>query len=184
MKWPRLYELWAERRDLFSDYDAVWFPDDDISSDCASVCRMFDLLHEHELWLAQPALGPGSHVSHAITRRYARFALRYTSFVEVMCPVFSRATLERLAYTFGQSVSGWGLDYLWPHLLGYPRDRVAVLDAAPVVHTRPQGTGSNYVRCADLGVSPKVEALWIMKRHGIPRPDHRTYGSIIASRSA
>ena len=180
MKWPRLHRLWTERRDWFLGYDACWFPDDDLSCDGANVSRMFDVFHAHGLWLAQPALAPGSYVAHAITRRASGHTLRFTNFAEVMCPLFERSALERLAYTFAQSVSGWGLDYLWPHLLGYPKNRIAILDATPVVHTRPQGTGANYARCTDLGVRPSSEARRILKRHGLAKPKLETYDSVAA----
>ena len=177
MKWPRLHQLWEERREWLSRYEACWLADDDLATDAANLCRMFELFHARALWLAQPALGPGSHVSHGITRQVAGSMLRFTSFVEVMCPLFSNGALERLAHTFRESVSGWGLDYLWPHLLGYPRDRIAILDATPVVHARRQGVGANYARCAELRVSPYAEAEHIKKRHGIGAPPFETYAS-------
>lgn len=35
--------------------------------------------------------------------------------------------------------SGYGLDHLWPALLGNPRGGMGILDAIPVAHTRPIG---------------------------------------------
>src|SRR5262245_44870278 len=71
MKWPRMHGLWEERKEWMLRYEACWFADDDLATDCANLCRMFDLLHTHGLWLAQPALAAGSYVSHPITQRVA-----------------------------------------------------------------------------------------------------------------
>jgi hypothetical protein len=167
MKWPRLYELFRGRRDWFLSYDACCFADDDLSSNARTLNAMFDLFAEFQLWMAQPALGPGSSVSVPLTAQVRAARLRFTNYVDVMCPIFSKATLARVAPTFNQSVSGWGLDYLWPKLLEFPVDRIAVLDATPVVHTRRWGTGRNYRVCETLGVSPQAELDRIVSEHAL-----------------
>jgi hypothetical protein len=35
--------------------------------------------------------------------------------------------------------SGYGLDHLWPAMLGKPRTRIGIIDAVGVAHTRPIG---------------------------------------------
>jgi hypothetical protein len=140
---------------------------------------MFDAVHAHHLWLAQPALAPGSHVSHHITQQVSGVRLRYTSFVEVMCPLFSRSGLARLAHSFRESVSGWGLDFLWPYLLGYPKDRIAVLDETPVLHTRPVGGGGTYAWYAEHRVKPPEEAGHILDKYGLRPPPFHTYASLL-----
>jgi hypothetical protein len=64
---------------------------------------------------------------------------RWVGFVEIMMPGFSTAALESLQHTLDLTETGWGwgLDSLWPKLLGY--ENVAILDATPVIHTRPVG---------------------------------------------
>ena len=73
------------------------------------------------------------------------------------------------ALSFGESVSGWGLDLLWPHLLGRPLDKIAVLDAAAVVHTRAVGSGLAYRRYKELGMEPSDELRRILRRYGLSR---------------
>ena len=178
MKWPRLHELYVERREWFLAYDAYWFADDDISARPQTICQMFDLFTAHDLWVAQPALGSGSYVGLPITRRVIRSKLRFTSYVEVMAPLFSRYALERLVHTFADNVSGWGLDHAWWYLMGEPRKRFAVLDATPVVHTRPFGAGRNYATCTELGVDWNAEFKQTLERYGVPRPRYDTFESI------
>ncbi|HSC65029.1 MAG TPA: DUF707 domain-containing protein [Caldimonas sp.] len=69
--------------------------------------------------------------------------LRFTGFVEVMAPLFSREALRSCAPTLDESRSGWGLGWVLPTLceragLG----RIAIIDATPVRHTRPVGGSS------------------------------------------
>src|SRR6185436_6910282 len=124
---------------LLLNYESCWFPDDDLSTDGPTINRMFDLFQAHDLWLAQPALAAGSHVSHLITAVVPGARVRFTNFVEIMCPIFSRHALNVLGPTFAGSISGWGLDFVWPHLLGLPENRIAILDETSVLHTQPVG---------------------------------------------
>lgn len=135
-KFPSLHRLCYPGSPLL-DYDHVAFPDDDIEITWRGMNALFAVAAEHRLALCQPALAAGSFLSHEITRQQPGKRLRYTSFVEVMFPVFSRAALARCAGSFALSPSAWGLDYVWPQILGGHRHRVAVIDAVGVRHTRP-----------------------------------------------
>ena len=97
--------------------------------------------------LCAPALDEASYYAHYSTMRNRNCAARRTGFVEIMVPCFSRAALERLLPTLALSTTGWGwgLDSVWPKLLGYAR--MGVIDATPVLHTRPVGA----FRDEDLG---------------------------------
>lgn len=154
-KWPAWHAHIGEARELIASYDAVWFPDDDLLIDTAGINRMFDLFMAFELAMAQPALSLDSYYSHPILLQDAGHILRFTNFVEVMGPVFSREALAILYPTFAQSRTGWGLDYLWPHLLAQRGmgARVAVIDAVSMTHTRPVGGGDIYQAQVDAGAA-------------------------------
>lgn len=145
-KWPAWNHHILEESELVASYAAVWFPDDDLLIDAAGISKMFDLFMAFDLALAQPALSHDSHFSHPILLRDASYVLRYTNFVEVMGPVFSREALFHLHPTFAQSRTGWGLDYLWPYLLaeGGMGAKIGVIDAVSMTHTRPVGGGDIY----------------------------------------
>ncbi len=169
VKIPRVARLLRESAADLARYDAIWFPDDDLALSPADVDRLFAAFHALDLSLAQPALREGSHYSHAITLESRRFFARYTNFVEPMAPVFSRAALRACAHTFSESVSGWGMDLVWPMLLGDPADRIAILDAVPVLHTRPVASSAWYER---LQVDPGEEKRAMAARYGIALPHH------------
>ena len=65
------------------------------------------------------------------------YLVRYTNFVELMCPVFSRSFLQICLPTFEASFSGFGLDHIWSQLGGRVPGRIAIIDDIAVAHTRP-----------------------------------------------
>lgn len=166
-KWPALADWLDAHRAIANQYDYVFFPDDDLVAEPAAIEHLFAVAARFGLWLAQPALTPGSHVSHRVTVQQAGSLLRFTNFVEVMAPLFSRDALAICAPTFRLSRSGWGLDFLWPVLLGCPRRSIAVVDVAGVYHSRPVGAGSLY---ASSGVDPRDELAAIVHRFHVPLP--------------
>ena len=139
-KYPAIHQLLHEASPLWA-YDYVAFPDDDLMITWRDWNQMFAVCREHRLDLAQPGLSPLGHVTHPITARDVRYVLRYTSFVESMTPAFSRAALRLCAPTFEKAVAGFGLDNVWPKLIGGAgvRNRIAIVDDIQAIHTRPVG---------------------------------------------
>lgn len=138
-KWGCIKKYFINNPHLFEQYDTFWFPDDDLLINNESINKLFDIHNSYGLLLSQPAaIG---YTSHQITNPQ-NSKLRYTSFVEIMCPMMSKDTLKVLLETFDLSKSGWGLDILWPKILGYPKDKIAIIDEIVVNHTKP--VGENY----------------------------------------
>ena len=139
-KFQAIHDLFFDGSPLWQ-YERVWFPDDDLMTGWGSINLLFHLARKYSLDLSQPSLLPveGCFITHAITRQQRDSVLRYVDFVEIMCPVFSARALAVCRGTFRDSVSGFGLDHLWPALLGGGRTQIAIIDATGVVHTRPIG---------------------------------------------
>jgi hypothetical protein len=172
-KYGRIVALLPE----LSRYEAIWFPDDDIRVDPAGVERMFATFRAHRMLLAQPSLADGSYVAHEITRWNGSFEVRFTNFVEAMCPLFSRDALRACAPSLTKVYSAFGLDMVWARILGEPRDRVGMIDAAPVVHSRPIG-GGTWRR--PPGLDPQGDLVNILSEYGVERPfKFRTYGGVL-----
>jgi len=156
-KWPEIGRIVEQNWDIVSQYQAVWFPDDDLLINAKDINRLFSFMLAFDLTLAQPALTMNSYFSHSSLLVQQNTALRLTNFVEVMAPVFSAKALSTLRHTFKQSPSGWGLDNLWPNLLDKD-DKIAVIDAVAVVHTRPLG-GELYKKNPELHPENDVRKL-------------------------
>ena len=161
-KWPGLEQTLLTHWDTISKYSYVWLPDDDLLCVPEEVSRMFSICDDLKLELAQPALTRDSYYTHLITLKHSEFQLRFTNFVEIMAPVFSIEMLSRVFPTLAGSVSGFGLDTLWPRLskLG----KLAIIDDTPVKHTRPVG-GPNYAFSEKAGLAPAHEA-WLVSAGG------------------
>jgi hypothetical protein len=177
-KWPRIRRLLKDRSAAVARYEAVWCPDDDLDFDSYTAERLFARFRALRLDLAQPSLTKGSFFSFYTTLRHRTFVARFTNYVEVMAPMFSRRALEICSPTFDRSVAGWGLDMIWPSLLGNPRDKVAVIDAVSVTHTRQVASG-NWVK--SLVVPPREEMAELLRLYGIPHPyPQRHYGGLVS----
>lgn len=136
-KWPILHELIERHWELVSGYQAVWLPDDDIDMSPDKIQQMFNLFAGLTFDVAQPALTYNSYVAHRHLLVKTGVIARKVNFVEVMAPLFNIKSLSQLKVTFSQSVSGWGLDVLWPKLI--PDAQFGILDSTPMFHTRPLG---------------------------------------------
>ena len=164
-KWPGIAALLDAHLPELDAYDAFWFPDDDLAASGPVIDRMFAFFRAYELCLAQPALTRNSYYTWDTLLQDSRAHIRYTRFVEVMAPLFSRAALDACRPTFAESRSGWGLDWVWPALCRQAGlGRMAVLDATPVRHTRPVG-GELYRNHPDL--DPREDAVRLLRRYGI-----------------
>lgn len=152
-KWPALQRLLLEHPRFLSDYDYIWLPDDDLATSKDEINQLFILMARHGLQVAQPSLHCTSYFGHLTTLHNGRFLLRYTNYVEVMAPCFTAAVLAKAVPLFGQNLSGWGLDFIWPKLVDKPATQIAIIDDVQVRHTRPVG-GPNYKALRERGISP------------------------------
>jgi hypothetical protein len=159
-KWHLIYDLLYNNDDIISQYDYVWFPDDDLDSNTESINRLFDINSQYDLWLSQPTLD--GHVSFPIEQKVENSILRFTNFVEIICPVMKYDTIKTLLPYFNINESGWGLDFLWPKILGYPLDKIAIIDDVTVIHTKP--VGGDYSR---FKKEPIIELKEIFNKYNL-----------------
>ncbi len=166
-KWPALHDLIKKLGEEAFCYERIWLPDDDLSATKDGINSLFDIFEKHGLALAQPALTLDSHLGHIVTLQNRSFDLRFTNFVEIMAPCFSRDFLKQMLPTFNENKTGWGLDFIWPSKIA-DWTRIAIVDAVSVRHTRPIG-GPNYVASGD--VDPRQEMRDLLGKYGvIPQP--------------
>jgi len=142
---------------LVESYDYFWIFDDDLYLPYETILMVRRLLALFRFALAAPALSHTSFFSWPINIRNDRLLFRGTDFVEIMAPIMSRRFLATCLPHFGENHSGWGQEWLWRRLLQEGNQFAAILDAAPIVHTRPFGRGPIYKdRPADCP-APNIE---------------------------
>jgi hypothetical protein len=159
-KWHLIYDFIKIFEDEIKKYDYIWFPDDDLKTDFDSINRLFNINTDFKLNLSQPTLD--GYVSFDIERRIDESILRFTDFVEIICPIMNIKTVFKLLDTFIYNDSGWGLDFLWPKILGYPENKIAIIDDVTVTHTRP--VSGDYSR---FKKKPMDELTELFQKYGL-----------------
>ncbi|KAL4860248.1 hypothetical protein ACK3TF_000432 [Chlorella vulgaris] len=137
-KWHLLYRftLLPEWQQYKQQYAAIMLPDDDLQP---SVC--------HGSWEFHNAL---FHDNEAV--------LHYTSFVEVMAPIFSMDFFEGVVrHTLHNAFFGWGLDYIWGSLLRDAPNRTAVLDVGCMLHAKREEAEAGRLYAVDAPLEPLQE---------------------------
>ena len=176
-KWPALYELISNQEVLVRQYEAIWLPDDDLDCTLDDVNELFGIFAAEHLELAQPSLTLDSYITHMVTLHNSCFRIRYTSFVEIMAPCFSRRALSTLAPTFNANLSGWGLDFVWPAALSAGPSKTAVIDDVQVRHTRPMGS-ANYGALKARGITAWDEMVELLDKYGIADRQYRIHAAL------
>lgn len=159
--------------DGWREYRYVMLADDDLFMREAVISRFFRACTKLGAKIAQPALTEDSFFSHPLVIRNRAFSAREVAFVEVMTPCFRTDVLADLLETFAESKTGWGwgLDSVWPKLLGY-KD-LFIVDAAPVFHTRPVG----HVHSKEMRRSLYAEEKAVLTKHRC-RPIYKTLAGL------
>lgn len=129
---------------IIEEYDAVFIPDDDLYMAQWDVNKFFRLFHKHKLSLAQPSII--GWLSHPRTAPVFTNVLRFTNWVEIMCPCFSKEALKLCSSVFQENNTSWGIEWIWSKLLNHPKDKIAIMDGVAAVHTRPCFFGDTYWR--------------------------------------
>lgn len=156
----------------FDIYDHVLFIDDDVATTSAALNALFAACRTYGLDLAQMTLTSDSSCNWSdLFARDGNSGPRPVSAVEIMMPVFSRRALGWVSQTLGQSVSGFGLDLVWGHIVSEQGGRIAVLDDVSATHARPvdQSGGAYYRYLRRNGLNAKAELWTLLRTYGADR---------------
>lgn len=162
-KWPNAKKDLAK---LDQKYEFYAFVDNDIEVTTQQLNDLFLIGSREGLELFQPALTWNSYSFHDGFLWRPRFSRRPRkhNFIEIMTPFFSKAALEKCFESFELSESGYGLDYIWPTILGF--DGLAVIDAVRVRHRKPI---SSHLWRLEGGLTPMEEYAQLIQK-GIVTP--------------
>ena len=157
-------------KELINKYKFIWIPDDDIAISINDINTLYKTANDFQLDICSPSMS--GFTSHTITNPIKGNVLRYTSFVEVTAPLFSLESLLKLYHSFDFNDSSWGFDHYWPFKLGYPKNKIAILDKITMIHTNP--VGGNYDR---FPTHPSIEMDELLTKYNI-NPIKETYSTI------
>ncbi len=118
------------------NYDYYYLVDDDIIISTKAINNMFKIINDFNLDIIQPAFLPGkSRISHSITRAVPNTFLRYTNFIEINTPFFSKSALEKCMNIYDAILVGYGIDYLFiGHLDEENKNKFAIIDAIKCIN--------------------------------------------------
>jgi hypothetical protein len=175
-KFKMLHTLFVDAApQLLEDYDYFYFIDDDIAIDTAGINRMFELSRTFNTSISQASLSHNSFCSWPIFKNKPNCMIRFMGQIEVMAPLFSQAVLRECLVSFNENKSSWGLDSVWPKILGYPRNKLAVFDDVIMEHTRPVGGGELYKK---INADPYEEWEAITTKYGAIKNNYVEYGRL------
>jgi hypothetical protein len=171
-KFPGIAEMFQDEPRLLR-YNYFWMPDEDILLPTKDINTLFDKMRTLNLSLAQPSIEKSdtSFPSWEIFTHKPDLDIIHTNFVEVMCPLFSRDALGKCLETFPKSKSGWGLDLVWPKLIGDNGSNIAILNSVVAKHTRPIKGGDIYEALESKRISPSSEKRRLMVEYGVKSID-------------
>lgn len=141
-KFNILYNLLKDNKDIFEKYDNFFVPDDDLYFKSQDLYKFFEIFSRYNLYLAQPSIL--GFWSSRQSLKVSGLTLRYTNWVEMMCPCFSKFGLEQCKESFVNDKSCWGIEFIWNKLLNKPKNKIAIIDEICGIHTRPVMHGDNY----------------------------------------
>lgn len=179
-KYQLIADTFESSPELLENYHYLWFPDDDIYMRRPEINKMFAFQRDFQLWLCQPSIM--GFYGLAITLPHFECRLRYTNYVEITCPFFTREALTHCLPTFRENKSGWGIDALWNVKLGHPRNRIAIVDEIVAVHTRPVGYGDIYKKEVGNISQAQQEAAELHKKYNLAESNYKdlAYGKAVS----
>lgn len=90
--WRLYYQLTSGPfwKSIALSYDYIMLPDDDLEFSTCSINTAFDIMRRFDLILAQPSvcLGNNSSTWRPGLQQRIQYEVRFTNFVEIMCPIF------------------------------------------------------------------------------------------------
>lgn len=135
-KMDMVYQYLHKFPEFIDKYEFFLLLDDDIKISVDAVNELFKIMKDYNLKIGQPSL-TNSYYTYEHTLHNPMCMLRYTNFVEMMMPCFSRDALITVLNTFETHVRWRGIEYHWPILVKSNKQDIAVIDSIQAVHTRP-----------------------------------------------
>lgn len=163
-KYKIIHDIFKKNPYLY-DYKYIWMPDDDIYIEEQEVEKLFRIAEEFDLWLCQPSILGWYGLK--VTLHNIDTKIRFTNYVEIMCPCFESNCLKKCIDTFLENESGWGIDHLWNIKLNQPTNKLAIIDDVIAIHTRPVGGGDMYKNLKEKFKQAEKENYKIWQKYNL-----------------
>jgi len=126
-KMQNFHHIWKKNIGNIKNYKFFYIVDDDIIIKTDDINNLFRLAKELDIWILQPSLSETSKIDHGITKQIPGNKYRYTNFIEINTPLFSRYSISRCMDIYNPLLTGYGIDILFQHRLGINRENKYVI---------------------------------------------------------
>jgi hypothetical protein len=190
-KFTSFNQLLINWPNLIDSYMYILLLDDDIFITEEDISKLFNIIDEESLELAQASLSTDSHFAHPVFANPGKKGIRYVNGVEIMMPVISQSIMRSGSHMFGQSISGWGIDVALSKL-ACAEHKVAVIDDIVARHVKPINVegGAFYEMLHRACIYPEIELTHLQKIYGVTRsfyqialPKRKAKGNSYGSKS-
>ena len=161
-KFQNLYYIYNKYKKELQKYDRFFILDDDIIINTSDINKMFETAQKYKLWICQPSFGVDSKVSWEHTKNVKGAILRYTNFIEVNTPLYTRWALDRLMKYYTPKLIGWGVDYLSIWAAGHTyKNTYAVIHIVKCINPHDTKKPNNKRELSKLDNWDKRENDWL-----------------------
>jgi hypothetical protein len=128
--------------------------------------------------IIQPSFIPKySQISHQITVSQPGLFMRYTNFVEVNTPVFSKEALTKCMIVYDPILVGYGIDYLFIWLLGQnQKNKYAIIDSIRCINPIVQNREINKLQSFQKRIENWTN---IAKKYNITHWQHQSFSKVL-----
>ena len=177
-KFNALKEIFSRHREMLLRYETIWVCDDDLIPETGDL----RLLPAACIILGIPVLSPAHSIRGKISYQImlpmlGRHFLRFTSFVEMTCPLFSASALARFLEAYDGSLSGFYEDWWFLNVLNADVSAVAaIVDNVTVINPQDRHKPGGYGEIELLGTRDALTLIWLeaKKKHGLRQWPVRT----------
>lgn len=181
-KFQNFYHIYNTKYEELQQYERFFILDDDIIFETPDINKMFEISEKYNLDICGPTFktNGSSKISHEITKQQPNNILRYTNFIEVNVPLFSRNALNKFMKYYDPILIGWGIDYLYIWALGKDRKRAyALVDSISCINPHDNNKNGKRELTILKGVNERAEK-WnqIKKKYKIPDWKNKNWETI------
>jgi len=160
-----------------SKYKRFFILDDDIIISTEEINKMFKISEEASLWICQPSFDHKSKLGWIINKHRKEYYLRYTNFVEVNTPLFTKGALSKLMDHYSPELVEFGVDYLYIWANGLEeRKKYAIIDTVQCHNPHNADGEGDKLSQHGMSIEDRVK-VWeeYRKELNIPHWEHKTH---------
>lgn len=160
-----------------TNYDYYFIVDDDIIISTDNINKLFKIIDLFSLYIIQPSFIPKkSQISHLITVSQPNLFMRFTNFIEVNTPVFSKFAIEKCMKIYDPILVGYGIDYLFIWFLGQNiKNKYAIIDVIKCINPICENREINQLQSLNNRIQ---NWLSIVKKYNIKIWEHRNFNKL------